>query len=198
MNCLTFCSETHTYTLNGTPIPCVSDLCRFLHREVYRDAPKSAMELAAYRGTAVHTAAEVLDNTGAAEIEGDYAPYLTGYADFLKSHNILWTLIEKPLYHPQLHYAGTVDRYGLVDGKWTLVDLKTTHTLQKHLCRAQLNFYRLMLIARGLPVERMAILHLRKDKPARLVTVEEDEPLALALLTLHNALKKGKKGAPHV
>jgi hypothetical protein len=192
---LIFNPDGHTYTLNGDALPCVSDLCRFIHREVYQDAPAWRLEQAALRGTAVHAAAESLDTVGTASIEEDYAPYLTAYRDFLSVHQIDWSLIEKPLYHPQLHYAGTIDRYGMVDGKWTLVDLKTTYTLQKKLCTAQLNFYRLMLIARGLPVERMAILHLRKDKPARLVTMEEDEPLVLALLTLHNTLKKGKKGA---
>lgn len=197
MQNLIFNPENHTYTLDGLPVPCVTDLCRFIRREVYKDAPPWRMELAALRGTAVHTAAEQLDTTGGASIEEDYAPYLTAYRDFLTAHDIAWSLVEKPLYHPQLQYAGTIDRYGTVDGKWMLVDLKTTYTLNKPLCRAQLNFYRLLLIAHGLPVERMAILHLRKDKPPRLVSVEEDEPLILALLTLHNTLKKGKKGVNH-
>lgn len=196
MTNLTFYPDTHSYMLDGEPLPAVSDLCRFIHREVYHNAPQSAMELAALRGTAVHAAAEILDKTGTAQIEADYAPYLTGYADFLSSHDVCWTLIEKPLYHPQLRYAGTIDRYGLVDGKWTLIDLKTSYTIMKPLCLAQLNLYRLMLIARGLPVEQMMILHLRKNRPARPVLFEEDEPLALALLRLHTGLDKKKtKGA---
>lgn len=193
MEQLVFNEKNHTYSLDGNVMPCVSDLCRFIKREVYADAPAWRVEEAALRGSVVHSAAESLDRTGSASIDEDYLPYLASYKDFLLSHDISWSLIEQPLYHPELLYAGTIDRYGLVDGKWTLIDLKTTYTIYKPLCRAQLNFYRMLLIARGLPVERMAILHLRKDKPPRLVTMPEDEQLCHALLTLHNALKKGKR-----
>ena len=33
---LHFLEKKHIYLLDGEPIPCVSDLCRFLHREVYK------------------------------------------------------------------------------------------------------------------------------------------------------------------
>jgi hypothetical protein len=67
------------------------------------------------------------------------------------------------------------------------------------LVRAQLNLYRLLLLARGLPVEKLTVLHLKRDGTYKLVPVPMDEPLALALITVHNALpKRRKKGATHV
>jgi hypothetical protein len=56
-----------------------------------------------------------------------------------------------------------------------------------------------MLIARGFPVNRMCILHLRKDGTYKLIPIPVDEPLAHALITIFNALpKRRKKGATHV
>jgi hypothetical protein len=190
---LMFEEESHIYTLQGEVLPCVSDLCRFLHREIYKDAPSWAMEAAAERGTAVHEAAQQLDSTGTADIPDEYAPYLQAYAAFLREHDVEWMLIEQPLYHPQYLYAGTIDRYGIVDGFHTLVDLKTTYTIYKPLCCAQLNLYRLMLIIRGYPVQRLAILHLKKDGTYRFVRFDIDDIIPNALLALHNALRKRKK-----
>ena len=69
MSILQFFDRGHIYMLEGERIPCVSDLCRFLHREIYKDAPLWQLEAAADRGTKVHAATEVLDKTGQAEIE---------------------------------------------------------------------------------------------------------------------------------
>lgn len=190
---LQFFDKGHIYMLEGERLPCVSDLCRFLHREIYKDAPVWQMEAAADRGTKVHAATEVLDKTGRAEIDGEYLPYLQAYANFRKEHEVVWELIEYPDYHPSHRYAGTIDRYGLVDGFRTLVDLKTTYTVHKPLCGASLNLYRMMLEAREREVERLMILHLKKDGRYRLVPIDIDDTVPLALITLHTALKKRKR-----
>jgi hypothetical protein len=193
MNILQFFDKGHIYTLEGQRLPCVSDLCRFLHREIYKDAPLWQMEAAADRGTKVHAATEALDRTGWAEIEDDYLPYLQAYALFLKEHDVQWELIEHPDYHPAHRYAGTIDRYGMVDGFKTLLDIKTTYKVYKPLCGASLNLYRLMLEARGKTVERLLILHLRKDGSYKLLRFDADDSVPMALLTLHTAMKKKRR-----
>lgn len=196
---LLFREADHIYTLDGQVLPCVSDLCAPLHRAVYENVPKWQLEAAAERGTAVHAATVALDASGSAETAEEHLPYVTAYRDFLREHAVSWLLTEQPMYHPEHLFAGTPDRYGLLDGKHTLLDIKTTYSVYKPLCRGQLNLYRLMLIARGLKVEKMLILHLRRDGTYRLIPIAEDEPLALALITIHNALpKRRKKGANHV
>jgi hypothetical protein len=179
--------------LEGERIPCVSDLCRFLHKEIYKDAPPWQLEAAAERGTAVHKETECLDKTGTAQISDDYAPYLMAYAAFLREHDVEWELIEHPDYHPVHGYAGTIDRYGTVDGIKTLVDLKTTYTVYKPLCSASLNLYRLILEARQKTVERLLIVHLKKDGTYKLIKFEFDDAVPMALLTLHNVLKKKRR-----
>lgn len=190
---LEFCDKSHVYELDGERIPCVSDLCRFLHKEIYKDAPLWQMEAAADRGTKVHAATEALDKTGRAEIEDSYLPYLQAYALFRQDHEVVWELIEHADYHPELMYAGTIDRYGMVDGYRTLVDLKTTYRVYKPLCGASLNLYRLILEARQKAVERLVIIHLKKDGTYKLVNIPIDSAVAMALITLHNALKTRRK-----
>lgn len=198
MDDLIFHGKGHVYMLDGERIPCVSELCRFLHREIYKDAPVWQMEAAAERGTAVHAATEQLDKTGTAEINDDYAPYLEAYAAFIRDHDVSWKLIEYPSYHPEHRFAGTIDRYGKVDGFRTLLDIKTTYTVYKPLCSASLNLYRLMLEARGKAVERLLILHLKKDGTYKLIPFEFDDSVPLALITLNTALKRRKRGKKNV
>ena len=190
---LEFYDKSHVYELDGDRIPCVSDLCRFIHKEIYKDAPLWQMEAAADRGTKVHAATEDLDKTGRAEIEDSYLPYLQAYAQFRQEHEVQWELIEYADYHPELMYAGTIDRYGMVDGYHTLVDLKTTYRVYKPLCGASLNLYRLILEARQKTVERLMIIHLKKDGTYKLVNIPIDGAVAMALITLHNALKTRRK-----
>jgi hypothetical protein len=193
MNVLQFFDRGHIYMLEGERLPCVSDLCRFLHREIYKDAPLWQMEVAADRGTKVHAATETLDKTGRAEIEDDYLPYLQAYALFRQEHDVQWELIEHPDYHPAHRYAGTIDRYGMLDGFSTLLDIKTTYKVYKPLCSASLNLYRMVLEARQKTVERLAILHLRKDGSYKLMWFDADDSVPMALITLHTALKTRRK-----
>ena len=188
-----FREQGHVYLLDGEELPCVSDLCRFMHKEIYKDTPVWQMEQAAARGTAVHLATETLDQQGAADIEEEYLPYLQAYAAFRTQHSVSWELIEQPFYHPDHRYAGTIDRYGLLDGEKALVDVKTTYTVYRPLCAAQLNLYRLMLIARGYDVQRLYILHLKKDGTYKLIPFPFDNDVPMALITLHNVLKKKRR-----
>lgn len=192
---LRFFEDGHVYELDGERIPCVSDLLRFLHREIYADAPVWAMEAAAERGKRVHQAAEDLDRSGRAEVNEDYLGYASAYAEFIRQHPHAWEMIETPIFHPELRYAGTVDRFGALDGRAALVDIKTTYTVYLPLCAAQLNLYRLALEAQGVTVQEMYILHLKKDGRYALIRIPRDDAVAMALVTLHNALRRrAKKG----
>lgn len=194
MRSFSFDGDGHIYLLDGERIPCVSDLCRFVSREVYQDTPQWKMDAAAARGTAVHAATEALDKYGEAEIEDEYLPYLEAYAAFRREHDVSWELIEYASYHPAFLYAGTIDRYGILDGEKTLIDIKTTYTVHKPLCAASLNLYRLILDVRGYPVDRIEILHLKKDGSYKLIPFEIDSDIPCALLILQKLTSKRKRG----
>ena len=79
------------------------------------------------RGTAVHRATELFDLEVLDEESLDpiLLPYLDGYKMFILETGAAWDAIERRVYSSTHHYAGTLDRLGFVNGRRTLVDLKT-------------------------------------------------------------------------
>lgn len=168
-------------------------MCRFLSKEIYGDIAQFRLDNAAERGTKVHKACEVLDKYGTVEVENDILPYIQAYINFRKEHNVKWDKIEFPASHPTLQYAGTIDRYGMVDGAPTILDIKSSYAVHKPLCLAQLNLYRLLLEAAGMKVERLYILHLKPDGTYKLIPFDINDDVPNALLTLHNLMKKKRR-----
>lgn len=198
MATLLFFDQGHRYTLDGEELPSVSELCRFLSREIYGTVQQYTLDRAADRGTRVHKACEVLDLYGKADISDDILPYVKAYLQFRRDHDVKWDKIEHAAHHEKDRYAGTIDRRGIVDGTRAIVDLKTTAEIHKPICRAQLNLYRRMEEQDGTwEADALYILQLRKDGSYKLVTFDIDNTLPDALLTLHRSLQKkprAKKG----
>jgi hypothetical protein len=187
---LIFFDQGHRYELDGEEIPSVSELTRFMSWEIYGDVAQFTLDNAANRGTTVHKLCEALDKYGQIECPADVAGYVQAYVTCLKEHRPTWELIEKPIYHPDKLYAGTLDRYGTLDGKAALVDIKTSSAIQKPLYGAQLNLYRMAL---GKDVDALYVLHLKKDGTYKLVEMPIEDATAQACITLHYALKKKKR-----
>lgn len=190
MATLLFFDQGHRYMLDGEELPSVSELCRFISREIYSDIQQYNMDRAAERGTAVHKATEALDKFGSVDVQDDILPYVQAYLQFRREHNVEWEKIEWASHHPVDRYAGTIDRMGTVDGKKALLDIKTSYTIHTPLCAAQLNLYRRMLESNGVKVDVLYILHLKKDGTYKLKPFEFDDKVPEAVLTLHNLLKK--------
>jgi len=190
---LFFFDQEHKYTLDGDELPSVSELCRFLSREVYGDIMQYTLDNAADRGTKVHKACEVLDLYGKVEVSDDILSYLQAYLKFRKEHVVHWDSVEYAVHHPEDRYAGTIDRAGVLDGKAVIVDLKTTYAVQKRLALAQLNLYRRMLERGGCKHYDLYILHLQKDGEYKLIPIDRNDEVPAALLTLHNLMKKKRR-----
>ena len=191
---LLFFDTGHKYTLDGEELPSVSEVTRFISREVYGDIGQYNLDRAAERGTAVHKATEILDKYGTVEISTDIEPYIKAYIMFRKEHDCKWELIEAARYDPDRRYAGTLDRLGTVDGELAIVDIKTTAVISpahKKIYTAALNLYRRMFPERE--IKKLLIVQLRKDETYKLHRLDIDDSLADACLTLHEALKKKPK-----
>lgn len=187
---LKFYDETHQYEIDGIVVPGVSQIIRFLSREVYGDVSKYLMENAADRGTRVHEACESLDRTGEVECDADIAPYVEAYAKFLQEHEVKWLMIEAPLYNPELMYAGTIDRYGYVDDTLVLVDIKSSSSVNTRLITAQLNAYE--KLPEKAP-EKLYKLHLRNDGTYVYRPIPKDDSTFMACLALHRAMETRKR-----
>lgn len=187
---LLFYDDEHRYELDGEILPSVSEILRFMSREIYGDISQYRLDNAADRGTRIHKACEVLDKYGTVEADEETAPYIRAYIKFRKEHAIEWQEIEKAIYHPELRYAGTLDRYGNVDGTTAIVDIKSSYRLYKPLAKAQLNGYDMAQETRNLPVDKLYILHLKPDATYKLVEFPKDTAEFMACLTLNKALQK--------
>jgi hypothetical protein len=111
---LTFDEATHTYRYRGAVVPGVTSVLRPLMNFDFVD-PDVLAANAAF-GTAVHKACE-LDDLGQldeAALDPALAPYLAGWRKFSRDYRVIWSAIEKKVFHPQLRYAGALDRYGMV------------------------------------------------------------------------------------
>lgn len=191
---LLFFDDTHKYQVDGETLPSVSEIIRFISREVYGIVAQYTLDNAAERGKKVHKYCENLDKFGTVDCEEDLVSYVEAYMQFLKDHTPEWSVIEQSMHHPELMYAGTIDRAGLVNGKKSLVDIKTSYAIQKPLISAQLNAYADMYDHNNeAKIEQLLALQLIPDGTYKLHLIERDSSVFAACLTLHNALKKKKR-----
>lgn len=136
-----FDEATHTYNIDGTEVPSVTTVCRFLSYDQKSDKPWLA-QVAAERGSRVHEACAMLDYGEEPEEDPEIAGYLTAYRRFLKDYRPEWEGIEYITGDTETGLAGTVDRFGtLYDGIPCIVDIKTGSRLHDAPLRGQLTGY---------------------------------------------------------
>lgn len=89
----------------------------------------SKVGTASERGIDVHSALEQIDLGVEPDIHGEAAPYVEQYRRFLDEHRPMPVLAEATVYHPELNYAGTLDKIMRFERWGTdefIVDVKTT------------------------------------------------------------------------
>lgn len=189
MGKLIFFERDHSYEVDGLKLPSVSEIIRFLSREIYANATQYQLDHAADRGTRVHCMCENIDRYGSCEADSEVEPYVMAYIQFLKDKKPDWKLIEYSMCDLDLGFAGTLDRYGIIDDKLTIVDIKSNSSIKPALVTAQLNGYAKLAEANKFPVEAIASLHLKKDGKYSYVERPLGNGTFDACLTLHKALK---------
>ena len=186
---LLFYDDGHRYELDGEAIPSVSEILRFLSKEVYSDVNQYRMDAAADRGTRVHKQLELLDKLGECEADAETEPFIRAYIQFRKDHACEWTGIEKSCYNAELGFAGTMDRIGTMDGEPVILDIKAQSTTHAPLVKAQLNGYQLCQTE----PHNLYCLQLMNTGKYRLYPVANDPTEFMACYTLHTALKKKRE-----
>lgn len=160
---LEFEDSTHTYTLFGEVIPCVSDIMGPLSAEKYKRISERTLNNAAEKGTAVHNSIENYIKFEIVDIPPEHRGYFDAFLDWWKTYHPEVVGSEIKIYHKLLRYGGTIDILVYIDGVLTLVDIKTTSELSDMTCGVQLEGYSQALKSHGIHVERKIILHLKKD-----------------------------------
>lgn len=190
---LIFLDDNHEYRVGDEVLPSVSEILRFITRELYDSVSQYTLDNAADRGKRVHKATENLDRYGEVQVDNDIVPYVQAYVKFCKDYCPQWTRIEYACYHPEMMFAGTFDRYGTIDSEQYLVDIKTTATRHKIREEAQLCGYQKIAEANGLKVDKRAILQLKKDATYKFDVMGDDDTLFLACYQIHKATERKRR-----
>jgi hypothetical protein len=126
---LNFDPIKHEYFWDGRKIPNVTTIIENVYDQLRYANPedvKRGQEL----GTAVHLACELYDNNDLkdlSESEGTayLIPYLDNWKKFLKERKPQFLEIEKRVFSKMWMFAGTMDRLVTIDGKLTILDIKS-------------------------------------------------------------------------
>lgn len=138
---LEFYKDTHTYLVDGICRPCVSDILKFKFND-YINVPKSVLEQASIKGTALHSAIETYEKTGQESDLKEFRNYL-----FLKKakgfenvENELPVIYEED---GEVLFIGTLDQIILINEKLGINDFKRVSAPNKAKITYQLNLYKL-------------------------------------------------------
>lgn len=193
---LIFYDKEHEYELNGEIVPSVSEISRFISREIYGDIKQFTLDSACNRGTNVHKATELLDKYGEVEITEDIESYIKAYVQFRKDYGIKeYEAIEKAIASQKMKFAGTIDRVGFINNKRAIIDIKSSYKVQKPLALVQLNGYKINWEENfpDKPIEALYILHLKPDATYSLIEIPVDDTLFMSCYNIHIALQKKKR-----
>jgi len=127
---LAFDEATHTYSLDGKVVPSVTQILNIAND--FGFVNKDVLDRASKFGTAVHKMTELYDACDLNEATLDIAllPYLDAWKMFLSNTNFRVISSEARVYSKH-GYAGTFDRLGYLDGRLTLLDIKTSTTVAR-------------------------------------------------------------------
>lgn len=88
---------------------------------------------------------------------------LIKFLDWRKAHEFKPILTEGPLVSEQYRYGGTIDAYGILDGKPALIDLKSGKGIYPEMVY-QLAAYRQLLLEHNHPVDNVRIVRIGRDE----------------------------------
>lgn len=129
MTQLDFIEETHTYLLNGVTVPSVTQCTEMLND--YSSVPEEVLRAAGDFGRNVHLATELWDSDDLDEdgLDPNLIPWLSGWKKFISESGFKIIEKEQRVFSVKYRYAGTLDRYGVMNGKKIILDIKTPSTI---------------------------------------------------------------------
>ena len=165
---LKFDPVEHVYTVGSDQVPSVTTILKAsdLYGE-YGAIPEHILKRAGEIGTEVHRVIEsyLVDGEPLTTDDPSVERYLVGFRSFAELDLLTTSATECRLWHPEMWYAGTVDWVGLINGRPSIVDWKTTNKLNEAAITLQLAAYE-ELVVRNMLGERVTFdkyaLHLTK------------------------------------
>lgn len=199
---LLFEEKGHLYTINGIKLPSVTEIIDPVSYIVYKGVDEFAKIKAGWRGTDVHFAIELYNDTGVIEIEDKYKGYLDAYLKFREEYKNRLNIIhsEMKTYHKDLKYAGTIDMIAELDGIRIIIDYKTTAELLSFLVALQTPAYKEAVNSwisnDKKKIEDCYVLHLEKNGQYNFKKVDNRFDIFLKLYSVYGyistEMKKGE------
>ena len=174
-----FFPEDHLYMVDGKEVPSVTTILNYMSNVEYGEINRAVLDQAARKGSLVHEYTENIDyGCDPDEVEYEVAPYIKAYYEFRRDYKPDWILVEHPVYSDFYGYVGTLDRYGIIDGKRCIVDIKTVSSatkMQKLTTSAQTSAYAVALKETNVDyyTDKRYALYLTKDGEYNLVELGE-------------------------
>ena len=180
---LEYIDDTHTYLYDGVVLPSVTQLLKKKFGSKYDGIPKSVLQRAAERGTALHKAIEDYEYQG---IDTDLLE-LQNYIHLKEKHGFSVMGNELPLVlfqDGEAVAAGRCDLFLANQGVFGLGDIKRTYRLDRKYLTYQLNIYRVAFMqSYGVSIDFLRGVHLREEV-AKYVEIPVDESLVNEILNL--------------
>jgi len=97
------------------------------------NAARQITEKSAEEGTLIHEITEKFLVGENPEIPAEINPAIAAFLNFLEEKNIQVDkeFVEKRIFHPEHRYAGTIDTLALIDGKFGVLDIKTSQAIYR-------------------------------------------------------------------
>jgi hypothetical protein len=139
------------------------------------------------RGRIIHlcTEYEDRDELDLDTVDTQVAGYVQAYVTFKKDTGFKPTIIEKPMVHPKLWYAGKPDKIGPLNGILALIDLKSGAPAKVDPLQGAA--YWELAIVNGIPVKKAFDLYLKDDGTYKLEPIQNPKsllPVFLAALRI--------------
>ena len=136
-----YIDQEHVYLYNGEIIPSVTKILSFIFPDKYKGIPEYILKSKATYGSKIHEAIEKFESEGIIEKldyiqEASFNQYLR-----LKKENQIEVIDQEQIIHYKDIYAGRYDMSCKVNGKYSLIDIKTTAELDVEYLSWQLSLY---------------------------------------------------------
>lgn len=177
-----FDEGAHVYTVDGVPVPSVTQLLKPIGTDFSMIRP-DVLERKRQLGTSVHLACEYDDEGELGDCDDEVLGYVNGWRMFRSDNAVDVVHNEKQLFHESLRFAGTLDRVVVMQGQQWIVDIKTAAEPVPSY-GVQLSGYQLLL---GVEKIRRATVHLRPDGTYKMCEFKNPNDMACfrALLSLN-------------
>ncbi len=168
MEVVEFIEDGHIYVVDGVITPSVSEILQFVFPNKYSCIPQQILRAKAQFGTNIHNAIECHEQNLPFSLTPMEQIVFEQYLN-LKKENVIEVVEQEVMVNYQDKFAGRLDMIANINGKRSLVDIKTTAKLDVESLAFQLGLY---AMAYGEKFESYYCIHLPKKDVGRLVEIK--------------------------